>query len=217
MNLQPSTSYVSPCHGAARLSFGAARCGAPQRRHGAAFDRGVATGGAGQFVRHHRGLRGDDVAGWLGCIPSREWSHIPPGEKETHLQRVFSGWWQLKYFLFSTPIPWGRWTQFDGCIFFRWVGKNHQPGWFWENFPGSWFWRYIIIVSFQKMLGDFIYYNIFNFQQLETAFIYKSLFGGHWVDDNVLFQWMTFCKSTVPYLDGYVSCMWLRFEPSCFL
>ena len=31
----------------------------------------------------------------------------------------------LKYFLFSTRT-FGEMIQFDGCIFFRWVGKNHH-------------------------------------------------------------------------------------------
>ena len=36
----------------------------------------------------------------------------------------FPGWWQLKYFLFSLLFNWGRWTQFDFCIFFKWVGST---------------------------------------------------------------------------------------------
>lgn len=62
LNLQlPS---VSPCHGAARPSFGAARCGAPQRRHGAALGGGFATGGAGEFLRHDRGHARTWLSGW---------------------------------------------------------------------------------------------------------------------------------------------------------
>ena len=38
-------------------------------------------------------------------------------------QRRFSGWWQLDYFLIFTPRN-REMIQFDGCIFFTWVGKN---------------------------------------------------------------------------------------------
>ena len=33
----------------------------------------------------------------------------------------WSRWWQLKYFFKFHPEPWGRWTHFDGRIFFKWV------------------------------------------------------------------------------------------------
>ena len=64
------------------------------------------------------------------------------------------------FFLFN-PDPWGKMNPIWRAYFSDGLKLNHQPGWFWENFPGSWFWRYIIIVSFQKMLGDVIYYNMF--------------------------------------------------------
>ena len=35
---------------------------------------------------------------------------------------TWTRWWQLIFFYFH-PDPWGRWTHFDGCIFFRWVGS----------------------------------------------------------------------------------------------
>ena len=57
-----------------------------------------------------------------------------------------TGWWQLKYFPFSIPLPWGFMIQFDLRIFFRRVGWNHQLsgnglGWWfgarWFGFLGS--------------------------------------------------------------------------------
>ena len=53
-----------------------------------------------------------------------------PGESSSsrslRIQWVFSRnqlarWWQLNYFLRLPPNPRGRWTQFDVCIFFKWV------------------------------------------------------------------------------------------------
>ncbi len=36
-------------------------------------------------------------------------------------------WWQLKYFGNFHPENFGRWTQFDLRIFFRWVGSTQPP------------------------------------------------------------------------------------------
>ncbi len=36
----------------------------------------------------------------------------------------FSRWWQLKDFWNFHPENWGRWTHFDVCIFFKWVGST---------------------------------------------------------------------------------------------
>ena len=47
-----------------------------------------------------------------------------------------TGWWQLKYFPFSIPLPWGFMIQFDLRIFFRRVGWNHQLS---GNGLGWWF------------------------------------------------------------------------------
>ena len=53
------------------------------------------------------------------------------GPPKNMLNAGFSRWW-FHIFLIFTPNPWGRWTHFDFCIFFRWVGLVQPPssfGW----------------------------------------------------------------------------------------
>ena len=71
----------------------------------------------------------------LPTVPLGPWLR-PPGYMNALLQSLYhsvpllSGeprtkrWWQLKYVLFSPLFISGRWTQFDGYIFFRWVGST---------------------------------------------------------------------------------------------
>ena len=85
------------------------------------------------------------------------------------------------------------------------MGWNHQPVQWWDDvwcvsrklvekyhmFPKNW--RFDFLKVLTSKIGDYL----------------EFICWWHWIDNNALFQCMAYGKSTVPYLDGYVSCMWL--------
>ena len=61
-------------------------------------------------------LRAHQPSSCPQCTALRVWA--PWGYKP-----ICTRWWQLKYLFIFTPIP-GEMLQFDGCIFFKWVGST---------------------------------------------------------------------------------------------
>ena len=97
------------------------------------------------------------LGGW-GVYPlgNDHISHL--GKRKIIFKGFFSGWWFQIFFIFNPYL--GEDFQFDEHIFqMGWF--NHQLVLVLRKFPGSWFWRNTDLVSFKKMLGDVIYYNMF--------------------------------------------------------
>ena len=64
----------------------------------------------------------------LGLWGASRYEPSPPNEGPGASMRARSWWWQLKYFWTCSSRTLGaRWTHFDYIIFFKGVGKNHQP------------------------------------------------------------------------------------------
>jgi len=83
-------------------------------------------------------------------------------------------WWQLKYFLCSTPIP-GEDEPNLTSIFFRWVGSTTNQVGFENIFPEVGFGEILILFPSKKCLEMLFIITCFNFQQLEITFISHCL------------------------------------------
>ena len=74
-------------------------------------------------------VRGAADEGKVGILGRRRTTRNQ-GRKSIHrgklniLKPKNGGGWKTRWWFQTLPLIWGRWTQFDGCIFFRWVGST---------------------------------------------------------------------------------------------
>ena len=147
---------------------------------------------------------GDDVAGWLGCIPSREWSHIPPGEKENHLQRVFF-WLVVSNIFYFQPLFGGRFPIWRAYYSDGLVQPPTSVG-FEKIFPEVGFGEILILFPSKKCLEMLFIITCFNFQQLEITFISHCL---------VAIELMIMCCFNGWHLAKVLYRTWMGMFPIC--